>query len=82
MHKLLKNVKNQKNYLTKECQLVIQLLSTFLTKDASGQALIEATSRGGLTAVTRNMQQIFIAAEEKFREETSIYSIISTRKAS
>ena len=75
VHKLLKKVKNQKNYLTKECQLVIQLLSTFLTKDVSGQALIEATSRGGLTAVTRNMHQIFIAAEEKFREETSIYSI-------
>eukprot|EP00794_Sanderia_malayensis_P012423 gene12423-13708_t len=38
----------------------------------SDQPLIQATSQGGLTAVSQNMQQIFRTAEEKFRLETSI----------
>nr|XP_047137442.1 uncharacterized protein LOC124813946 [Hydra vulgaris] len=61
--------KNFKNY-----QSLILLLESMLTNDIK-QKLIDVQNRGGLSAVNKNMQNIFIKVEECFRIKTSFYSI-------
>ncbi len=69
--KLLKTSRSNKNYQKEEHQSIIKVLTTMMTDDYTDQSLIEATSRGGLTAVNVNMQHIFRAAEETVRSHTS-----------
>ncbi|XP_065683758.1 uncharacterized protein LOC124813946 [Hydra vulgaris] len=70
--KFLKKYKNSKNF--KNYQSLILLLESMLTNDIK-QKLIDVQNRGGLSAVNKNMQNIFIKVEECFRIKTSFYSI-------
>ncbi|XP_065674680.1 uncharacterized protein LOC136091273 [Hydra vulgaris] len=70
--KFLKKAKNSKNYQSAENQAIIAILKhSILEKNKpSGQILIDAQNRGGLTSLTEECQQIFIQTEIKFRAET------------
>ena len=70
--KFLKKYKNSKYF--KNYQSLILLLESMLTNDIK-QKLIDVQNRGGLSAVSKNMQHLFIKVEECFRIKTGFYSI-------
>ncbi|XP_065669613.1 uncharacterized protein LOC105845928 isoform X2 [Hydra vulgaris] len=72
VRKFIKKSKNSPNYKSNENQNIIKILNNAITKNTSDQELIEAQSRGGLTAVNNECQQIFMKAEIQFRNDTNI----------
>ncbi len=51
------------------------ILEIMKTEDYEDQKLIAVQSRGGLTALTSDAQNLFVKAEEKFRERTDAKDI-------
>ena len=72
VRKFIKKSKNSPNYKSNENQNIIKILNNTITINTSDQELIEAQSRGGLTAVNNECQQIFMKAEIQFRNDTNI----------
>ena len=69
--KFLKKFKNYKNYSSSYNQAMIAILeSVIAAEDTENQKLIQAQSRGGLSAVSFECQQVFLLAERKFRVVT------------
>jgi len=68
VHKLLKKTWRSSNCKSETSQSVICLLNNLIENDNRSQRLIKTTTRGGLTAVKVEIQQIFILAEEAFRK--------------
>ena len=66
IHQLLKKSNGKKGN-----KLVAPLLISFKTDDLTDQRYIQMQSRGGLTAVKAECQQIFFKTEEIFRRESA-----------
>ena len=65
---VIKNLIAKAKKWTKKCdKKVSELLSIFLAEDDTGQTLIAAKNRGGLSAVSEDGQKLFIETERKFR---------------
>jgi hypothetical protein len=64
-----------------EDSVIRKVMSEMKTDDYADQKLVSLQSRGGLTALTNEAQQIFVKAEEKFRRNTNLKDIqkIDTR---
>ena len=74
---VIKNLIGKAKRWTKKCDPKInELFDLFIADDATGQTLIMANNRGGLTAVTTDGQNVFIEIERKFR------SILQAKKLS
>ena len=67
----LKKIRNSSKYETAENQALITILENFKEENHDSQKLIKIQSRGGLTAVKKELQEIFIHTEIKFRAETT-----------
>ena len=71
VRKFTKKAKNSSNYKTKENQSIILILKNAVCDNYSDQELIHNQSRGGLIAVTKDCQKIFLKAELSFRNNTN-----------
>jgi hypothetical protein len=71
IHKFIKKTRNNKNFNSKINQDTMAILKKFTADIFVDQKLICSQNRGGLTAVTKECQCIFIVAESLFRRETS-----------
>ena len=68
---LLKRAKNSKTHLLRENQIIISILSNAILPDfAENQKLVDIQTRGGLTKVVDEAQEMFILAEQLFRKTT------------
>ena len=74
IRKFLKQAKNSKHYTSIENQAIITILQNGITTEHTNHRLINAQSRGGLTAVTDEVIQIFLRAEQMFRVKAHILS--------
>ena len=76
---LVKNLIKKNKLKKKEYnKIAVQILSSTIVDSYEDQPLIQVQSRGGLTAVNKDVQSLVIVAEEKFRSETVSFS--SSRK--
>ena len=71
IQKLLKKVKNSKNFRSVENQALIVLLEGAIEKNGTND-LINTLSRGGLITVNEHYLRIFFKAEEEFRNATEV----------
>lgn len=69
--KILRKIKNHRDYKTSQSQAMIAALNSMTTKNFDDQKLIKTLTRGGLTAVNKQAQFIFRTVEEHFRIETN-----------
>eukprot|EP00794_Sanderia_malayensis_P015523 gene15523-17106_t len=69
--KFLKKTRNSSNYKSECSQSLIAVLNNFIEEENTSQRLIASQTRGGLTAVKKEIQKIFFCAEEVFRAHTS-----------
>ena len=70
---LLKRAKNSKTHLLRENQIIISILSNAILPDFAekqNQKLVDIQTRGGLTKVVDEAQEMFILAEQLFRKTT------------
>ena len=70
---LLESVKNSKTHLLHENQIIISILSNAILPDFAekqNQKLVDIQTRGGLTKVVDEAQEMFILAEQLFRKTT------------
>jgi len=74
VRKIIKKAKNSTNYASFSNQTIIKVLSTVIAESYEDQKLVNLQSRGGLTGVITEIQQIFIRTEEMFREITETKS--------
>ena len=70
-------MRNAKDCFTNDSQAVISLLESFVEDEIETQRRIASQSRGGLTAVKNELQQIFLITEERFRKETDSTTLVS-----
>ena len=63
----MKKVKNEKNYSSVENRNILSILDASITNDISNQKLIRSVTRGSLSAVNNQCINIFLIAEEHFR---------------
>ena len=75
--KFITKMRNAKDCFTNDSQAVISLLESFVEDEIETQRLIASQSRGGLTAVKNELQQIFLITEERFRKETDSTTLVS-----
>ena len=80
--KILRKIKNHRNYKSPQSQAMIAALQCMTTKNFSDQKLIKTLTRGGLTAVNKQAEFIFRTVEEHFRIETNTghFRRIETKK--
>ena len=69
---MLKRAKNSKTHLLRENQIIISILSNAILPDFA-EKLVDIQTRGGLTKVVDEAQEIFLLAEQLFHKtaETS-----------
>ena len=63
----MKKVKNYKNYSSVKNRNILSILDASITNDISNQKLIRSVTRGSLSAVNNQCINIFLIAEEHFR---------------
>ena len=68
--KFLKKIRNSSKYKTAENQALIAILENFKEENHDSQKLIKIQTRGGLTAVKKEIKEIFTNTEIKFIAET------------
>ena len=68
--KILRKIKNGKNYRSVESQGILCALESMTISDLQDQRLIKTVTRGGLTALNSNGQNMFRIVEEHFRNGT------------
>lgn len=73
VHKFLKKFKYKKSK-SEENQSIILALEG-MVDDSRSQKLVESLSRGGLTSVSEECEQIFYKTEELFRAKTSVVNL-------
>ena len=67
--KILRKIKNHKNYNTQQSKEMIFVLQSMTTKHFDDQKLIKVLTRGGLTALNGQAESIFKIVEESLRIE-------------
>ena len=76
VHKFLKKTKNNLKYNSQENQAVIVILESMVDKTRE-LTLVDSQTRGGLTSISEDCEQLFYRTEEAFRKETSVPNLRS-----
>ena len=76
VHKFLKKTKNNSKYNSKENQAIIVILESMVDKTRE-LTLVDSKTRGGLTSISEDCEQLFYRTEEAFREKTSVPNLRS-----
>ena len=79
IHKIYKNVRNSKNWKGSTKQEVLSIVAACKCdpEEIDNQKLVSALNRGGLWAVSREIQEVFREAELEFRNAT--LSMVTTK---